>query len=307
MNLTLPDAIELFLSSCRFERKLSPHTCKAYALDLRHFCSFVTKSDSVVWIIDLERVTISDFLKSLDGLKARSIRRKLATLKSLFAYLERESHIESSPVHRLKLEVRVGQQLPRSISLESVKRLLTVIRKQLKQATRPYQRRELIRDLAVFETLFLSGMRVGELSHLRVQAVNLETGSILISGKGNRERKVPLCSKPAVTAVMRHMRANSRNHPDAFLFVNRRGVRLSEQSIRTSLRRYAKDAGLEKITPHMIRHTVATLLLGRGAHLRSIQILLGHSSIATTTLYTHVDDSAQREMLSALHPRNLFR
>jgi integrase/recombinase XerD len=276
-------------------------------LDLRRFSSFVTKGDSSRLIVELDRLAISDFLKSLDGLKARTIRRKLATLKSLFAYLERECHIESSPIHRLRLQVRVGRQLPRSTSLESIKSLLAVIRKQLKDTTHSYQRRVLIRDLAIFETLFLSGMRVGELSHLRVQAVNLETQSILISGKGNRERKIPLCSKPTALAVMHHMQANSRNHPDAFLFINRCGVRLSEQSIRTSLHRYAKDAGLGTITPHMIRHTVATLLLARGAHLRSIQILLGHSSIATTTLYTHVDDSAQREILSALHPRNLFR
>jgi len=307
MNLTLKDAIDLFLTSCRFERKLSPHTCKAYALDLRRFSLFMTNRDSGSRIIDLDRQAISAFLKSLDGLKARTVRRKLATIKSLFAYLERESYIESSPVQRLKLDVRVGRRLPRSIGLESIKALLALIRKRLRIAAHSYQRRELIRDLAVFETLFLSGMRVGELSNLKVQAINFEKGSILISGKGNRERTIPLCSKAASAAVVRHIRTNCRNHPEAFLFVNRRGVRLSEQSIRASLNRYANDAGVGKITPHMIRHTVATLLLARGADLRSIQVLLGHSSIVTTTIYTHVDDSTQRHMLSALHPRNSFR
>ena len=306
MNIPLPETVTSFLTFCRYERKLSHHTCKAYGLDLRGFTLFLGRTTSELFVSQITRSDISEFLKSLDSLKPRTVRRKLATLKSFFSYLEKESYLAESPVRLVRLKVQVGRQLPKSISLKSIKHLLTSIRKVVKRAETPEQLRESIRDIAIFETLFLSGMRVGELSNLRVRALDLKAGTILIPGKGNRERIIPLCSKPVSLAVSRHIRISPQQNPDAFLFLNRSGRRLSEQSIRSRLRNYARDAGLGKVTPHMIRHTVASLLLGRGADLRNIQILLGHSSITTTTIYTHVNDSRQREVLTALHPRNLF-
>jgi integrase/recombinase XerD len=306
MNITLINAIGSFLDSCKYERKLSPHSCKAYALDLRGFSQFLGPRTPKLPVHQVTRSDVSEFLKSLDSLKPRTVRRKLATLKSFFSFLERECHLSESPVRLIRLKVHVGRQLPKSINLESIKFLLASIRREVKQAKTPEERKDYIRDVAIFETLFLSGMRVAELSHLKVRSLDLKNGTILILGKGNRERIIPLCSKPVNLAIIRHLRASMQRNSDSFLFLNRWGRRLSEQSIRSLLRRYARDAGLGKITPHMIRHTVASLLLGRGADLRNIQILLGHSSITTTTIYTHVNDSRQREVLTALHPRNLF-
>lgn len=306
MNIALPNAVTSFLTSCQYERKLSRHTCKAYALDLRSFALFLAVRIPELLISQITRADVSEFLKSLDGRKPRTIRRKLATLKSFFSYLERESQISESPVRLVRLKVRVGRQLPKLISLESIKFLLISIRKEAKRAVTPERQRECFRDIGILEILFLSGMRVGELSNLKVRSLDLRNGTILIRGKGNRERIIPLCSKPVNVAISRHLRINGYKDSDSFLFLNRRGRRLSEQSIRSLLRRYTQDAGLGKVTPHMIRHTVASLLLGRGADLRNIQILLGHSSITTTTIYTHVNDSRQREVLTALHPRNLF-
>ena len=306
MNTSLSAAITSFLTSCQYERKLSHHTCKAYSLDLRGFALFLAIRIPNLLIDQVTRADVGDFLKSLDGLKPKTIRRKLATLKSFFSYLERESQLSDSPVRLVRLKVRVGRQLPKSISLESIKFLLTSIRKKAKRAETLERQRECFRDIAIFETLFLSGMRVGELSNLKIRSLDLKNGTILIPGKGNRERIIPLCSKPVNLAIARHLRISPKKTPDSFLFLNRCDRRLSEQSIRSLLHRYAQQAGLGKVTPHMIRHTVATLLLGRGADLRNIQILLGHSSITTTTIYTHVNDSRQREVLTALHPRNLF-
>ena len=306
MNTSLPDAINSFLSHCRYERKLSHHTCKAYALDLQGFADFLQKEPSPFTAAQITRTHLGDFLRSLHTLMPTTVRRKLATLKSFFSYLERETFLSDNPLRTVRLNVRIGRRLPKSISLESIKFLLNSIRKEVSQVTTCTAQREHIRDVAVFEMLFLSGMRVGELSNLRMRSLDLKAERILIPGKGNRERIIPLCSKPVNLALSRHLCFASQKDQDAFLFLNRRGRRLSEQSIRTSLRRYSAKAGLGKVTPHMIRHTVATLLLGRGADLRNIQILLGHSSITTTTIYTHVNDSRQREVLTALHPRNLF-
>lgn len=188
MNISLPNAVASFLTSCQYERKLSHHTCKAYALDLRGFSLFLAVRTPKLLITQVTRADVGEFLKSLDGLKPRTIRRKLATLKSFFSYLERESQLSESPVRLIRLKVRVGRQLPKSISLESIKFLLTSIRKDAKRAATPERQRECFRDVAIFETLFLSGMRVGELSNLKVRSLDLKNGTILIPGKGNRER-----------------------------------------------------------------------------------------------------------------------
>jgi integrase/recombinase XerD len=306
MITTLSSSIASFLHNCRFERKLSLHTCRAYRFDLKGFERFIQRTAENVSIAEINRAHFSDYLKILDNHKPTTIRRKLATLKSLFSYLERESLLSQNPVKSFRLKVRVGRRLPKSVSLDAIRTLLTYIRSQIREDISNARETELIRDLAVFEMLFASGMRVGELSNLRTGAIDLKSERVLIYGKGSRERVVPLCSKPVRLAVARYLQRAHRTTGDAFLFLNRRGKRLTEQSIRTSLRRYAAEAGLGKVTPHMIRHTLASLLLARGADLRNIQILLGHSSITTTTIYTHVDDTRQRDVLSAFHPRNLF-
>jgi integrase/recombinase XerD len=164
-----------------------------------------------------------------------------------------------------------------------------------------------IRDVALFELLFSSGMRVSEISNLRVATVDLERGAVLIRGKGNKERFIPICDpevQSALVAYVANLRAERAE--DAYFFANRFGRRLSEQSIRMALKRHAKAAGLEKITPHMFRHTVATMLLEQGVDLRFIQTFLGHSSIVTTTIYAHVNDKSQREILNCRHPRRLL-
>jgi integrase/recombinase XerD len=164
-----------------------------------------------------------------------------------------------------------------------------------------------IRDIALFELLFSSGMRVSEISNLRVGAVDLERRAILVRGKGNKERLIPICDPDVHAALIAYVGLPGRQREaDAFFFINRFGRRLSEQSIRMALKRHAKAAKLEKITPHVFRHTVATMLLEQGVDLRFIQTFLGHSSIVTTTIYAHVNDKSQREVLTHRNPRRLL-
>jgi integrase/recombinase XerD len=299
-------ASTLYLNFCQFERKLSPLTCKAYRLDLQAFGRFLGERANKLQIASITRQDAADYLKTIEQCKGRTIRRKLVVIRSIFTFLEREGLISTNPIASLRLRTVIGRQLPRSISLRSIKVLFEALNSPLTHYSHPVKRQEALRDIAIFETLFLSGMRVSELSNLRRRSLDLDRSTILVSGKGNRERIIPLCSEPVNQAIHHYLHDRGSAEPESFLFRNRRGGRLSEQSIRVRLRRYAEVAGLGRLTPHMIRHTVATLLLTQGADLRNIQILLGHSSIATTTIYTHVNESQQRQVLTALHPRNLF-
>jgi integrase/recombinase XerD len=156
--------------------------------------------------------------------------------------------------------------------------------------------------------MFSTGMRVSEVSNLLVTTVDLDRGAVLVRGKGNKERLIPICDVEVHSALAAYLAIQSaeREADDAFFFTNRFGRRLSEQSIRMALKRHAKAAGLEKITPHVFRHTVATMLLEQGVDLRFIQRFLGHSSIVTTTIYAHVNDKSQRDVLSHRHPRRLL-
>jgi integrase/recombinase XerD len=305
MTPTLTEAIETFIRVCRDERRLSSHTEKAYRIDLKQFSSFIL-ANRTARLDEISREDVSRFLAQLPNLKPRSIRRKLATLKSFFSHFERESIISINPIRLIRLNIQMGRRLPRTVSLENMKTLLAHLRKRVRQCSSSQHKAVLLRDQAIFETLFFSGMRVGELANLKTTALDLHDLSILVPGKGNRERVIPICSKPVAKILSRYAAQRRKLGSEHFFFLNRGRKRLSEQSIRNALRHYSGEAALPKITPHMIRHTVATLLLGRGADLRNIQILLGHSSITTTTIYAHVNEAMQRTALTTFHPRHLF-
>jgi integrase/recombinase XerD len=158
----------------------------------------------------------------------------------------------------------------------------------------------------LIETIFSTGMRVSEVVALNVEHIDMDREVISVSGKGNREREIPIVCDAFHDALTQHLVARLRVQvlPDAPIFINRRGKRMSDQSVRRVLRRHAHRIGARRITPHMLRHTIATLLLEDGVDLRHIQRLLGHSSIATTTIYVHVSARSQRRALARRHPRN---
>jgi integrase/recombinase XerD len=232
----------------------------------------------------------------------------LAAVKSLFSFLEREGLVEPNPARDLRVDVRVGRTLPRTVSFSTLQRFFGSMYANCHlQMPRARSRDLAIRDVALFELMFSSGMRVSEISNLRVGAVDLERGAVRVRGKGNKERLIPLCDIEVLSALIAYINlTETMREADAFFFTNRFGRRLSEQSIRMALKRHTKAASLESITPHMFRHTVATMLLEEGVDLRFIQNFLGHSSIVTTTIYTHVNDKSQRDVLSHRHPRRLL-
>ncbi len=247
-NLT--QSIEAFLKHCAHERNFSAHTIKAYRLDLAHLTRFTTKLHASDALSFVTRTHLREFTQALNTYKPRTQRRKLAAVKSLFGFLEREELIDSNPARSLRLDIRVGRSLPRTVSLLTLQGLFSKIYEKFNapaKAGRTSLRS--IRDVALFELMFASGMRVSELSHLLVEAVDLSRGSVVILGKGNKERQIPLCDPEVQSALAAYVDAQpTKRAAKEYFFTNKFGRRLSEQSIRMALRRHAKAAGCERIT-----------------------------------------------------------
>jgi integrase/recombinase XerD len=240
----------------------------------------------------------------MNGAKPRTIRRRLAAVKSMFSSLERHGNLANNPLSGFRCEIKVGQSLPRTVARSTVRSLLRSPREQA--AASPTAAVRKIQEVALVEMLFSTGMRVSEVVSTDVRQVDMDRQIISVHGKGNREREIPIACDAVREALAQQLeqRRKTDPSPNAPVFVNRRGARLSDQSVRAVLRRHTARAGIRRITPHMLRHTVATLLLEDGVDLRHIQRLLGHSSITTTTIYAQVSERSQRQVLARRHPRN---
>lgn len=304
-RMTLAAAISDFLLHCRHEKNLSTKTLKAYATDLRQLSEFLTCTCDVEAVASIGKAELRGYVHHLHTFLApKSLLRKIATMKSLFHFLEREDVIPVSPFRKMEVRIREPRRLPRTVPLDQITQLFSYVYAASAAASEGTAQREaLLRDLAVLETLFATGIRVAELCSLTRQDVDLGRDRIRVNGKGARERIVQLCH-PETVEALREYRYQSRHHNSGWFFCNRLGGRLSEQSVRMMLRRHTKASGLHlHITPHMFRHSVATLLHENGADIRYIQHLLGHRSLATTQIYTEVGETSQRQMLVRHHPR----
>jgi integrase/recombinase XerD len=310
--MKLQEAVSQFLFHCRYEKNLSPKTLKAYSIDLRQLQEYLAEHLEITDLPAVDKTALRAYIKTLFGpFKEKSIKRKVAILKALFHFLEREDEIAVNPFRKMDVRIKETRRLPRTLSLADLKRLFKHLYRQKPEHPDPdsYTYRALIRDIAVLETLFATGARVAEVCNLKDEDVDLRRGRIRILGKGGRERILQLCDDEVLTSLKDYRSLwEPETADDGYFFHNRLQGRLSEQSVRTMLRRCAKGAGLEaKVTPHMLRHSVATLLLEEGVDIRFIQTMLGHTSITTTQIYTEVRDGHQRRMLATRHPRRKMR
>lgn len=310
--MELQEAVTQFLFHCRYEKNLSPKTLKAYSIDLRQFTEYLATNLEIATLAAVDKTALRAYIKTLFGpLKEKSVKRKVATLKALFHFLEREDAIAVNPFRKMDVRIKETRRLPRTISLHDLKRLFKYLYRLKQEHSDPesYSYRALVRDIAVLEILFATGARVAEVCNLRDEDVDLRKGRVKILGKGGRERILQLCDEEVLMA-MKDYRALWTEEVDSNgnFFHSRRGGRLSEQSVRAGLRRYAAGAGVGgRVTPHMLRHSVATLLLEEGVDIRYIQNFLGHTSISTTQIYTEVRDVHQRRVLVTKHPRKRLR
>ncbi|MCL2842183.1 MAG: tyrosine-type recombinase/integrase [Oscillospiraceae bacterium] len=302
--IELDKEITIYLNYCKYQKKLSKDTVKAYTIDLKQFqrhispvASCIAKPEITCYITHLHKTY-----------QPKTVKRKLASLKAFFSHLEFEEIIPDDPMRKIKTKFQEPQELPRTIPLKAIKKILAVAYRRLEQAHTPYGFQVAHRDVAVVELLFATGMRVSELCSLNADDVNLSDGSIRIMGKGSKERVLQIGNRE-VLALLRHYRNThlAVMNETGYFFVNRLQLRLSEQSVRTLIRRFCAEAGISlHITPHMFRHSFATLLLEEDVDIRYIQRMLGHSSIQTTQIYTQVTAQKQRKILASKHPRNKF-
>jgi integrase/recombinase XerD len=289
--MTNQEWIERFLSYVRIERGLSTNTLLAYRSDLALYSEHLGKAN----LLNAGPGEISGFLKFLygRGLKPRSAARALAAVRSLYKFLQIEKAIVRNPTVVVD-SPRVFVPLPHFLSLEEVDRLLAA--PDLTSAPG-------IRDRAMIEVLYATGLRVSELVGLRLGGVNLESGFVRCLGKGNKERVVPL-GDSARDAVKDYLKTARGQHESETLFLTARGAPLSRMEFWRILKRYAERAGIRKhISPHVLRHSFATHLLERGADLRAVQMMLGHAEIATTQIYTHVIRERLKQIYKSFHPR----
>ena len=293
-----------YLEYCKYRKRLNSKTLKAYCIDLKQyevFCSTITDFTS--------RDTVDLFITDLHKqYRPKTVKRKIASLKAFFHYMEYKELISENPFAKLDIRFREAKILPKTIPFHSIQAFLTSLYAQKEQAQTNYQLQCCIRDIAVIELLFATGMRISELCSLKPSDIDLTNNTVLIFGKGSKERILQL-GNPDVIAALKSYQETFQKNIDVcgFFFVNRLGHRLSDQSVRFMINRYAANAGISQhITPHMFRHSFATLLLEQDVDIRYIQKMLGHSSISTTEIYTHVSNTKQKDILVNKHPRNLM-
>jgi integrase/recombinase XerD len=291
-------AIRSFLSYLRVEKALSQNTIDAYRRDLEKFSAFATER-GLEKAPQVKRADVVDFLASLylRKLDARSVARHLVSLRQFFRFLLSEELIPEDPVVTVE-SPKFRQSLPQFLSVEEVDRLLA--QPDVSSALG-------LRDKAMIELLYSAGLRVSELCNLAVDDLHVDAGSLRCIGKGNKERLVPVGKRALAVLQLYIKKARPEilgEHTSKYLFIIRKGNKLDRIAFWKNLALYGRKAGLRKaLTPHMLRHSFATHLLDRGADLRSVQMMLGHSDISTTQIYTHVVEERLKQVYKAHHPR----
>ena len=301
--ITLKQAIDNYLACCKHLKKLSAKSIKAYMVDLEQFMRYTAsvsipgKSDISAYIAHLHRTCLP-----------RTVKRKIASIRAFLNYLEFEEIIPENPMKKIKMKFQEPRMLPRIIPLAIIERVLCIAYQELKQAQTAYAASAALRNTAIIELLFATGLRVSELCSLNAEYIDLGNGSVLITGKGAKERMLQIGNPEVLSILRRYAEENAeRIRETGCFFVNRLASRISEQSVRFLLKRLCAKADVgQNITPHMFRHSFATLLLEEDVDIRYIQRMLGHSSIQTTQIYTQVTAEKQRQILTVKHPRNRF-
>lgn len=291
--------IKNFLNYCTNRKALNPKTVKAYSIDLKQFSDYSHNN--------FNKQSICDYIAFLHNhFKPKTVKRKIATLKAFIHYLLIEDIIESNPFDKIETTFREPVLLPKTIPLNIINSMLSIAYSNYQKSTTEYSKKKSLREIAVMEMLFATGARVSEICSLTLEVVDLPNHTIKIFGKGSKERIIQIENADVLKILADYYVAFEDDiQKSGYFFVNKLHRRLSEQSVRELVNKYAQLSGSNiHITPHMFRHSFATLLLEEDVDIRYIQKLLGHSSITTTQIYTHVAMAKQKEILSVKHPRN---
>ena len=286
----MTEYLDQFIQMLRSEKYYSPHTCSNYRRDLRQFQAYLARQDIESWQqVDYNQVSAFAAQRHRAGRKSRTIQRELSSIRSFFQFMIRQGVLTQNPA----LEVRApkaDKPLPKTCDAESIDRLL-----QLSDASDGLQ----VRDVAIFELIYSSGLRLAELVGIDLDDIDLAQRRLVVTGKGNKTRHLPIGGK-AVKAVKRWQKLR----PDYCRDSSRRGRRISPRSVQSRLNRLIERQALQQhLSPHVLRHSFATHMLESSSDLRAVQELLGHANIATTQVYTHLDFQHLAQVYDAAHPR----
>lgn len=303
--MLIKKAIENFKFHCKYEKNLNEKTLRAYDTDINQFLEIFFSYK----ITEVTKYDLKEYVGKLysNEYKIKTIKRKIAVLKAFFNYLEFDELIDINPFRKLRLSIKEPILLPKTLDLKEIKSILKYLYKlkkeHLKKESLDYKL--LVRDIVTIEILFSTGIRVSELSNLKIKDINIKTGNMKIFGKGSKERIIQICDFEVLTLLKEYSKIfDLENKEIEYFLLNRLNRNFSEQSIRLMLKKYQNSINSSKnITPHMFRHSFATLLLEEGVDVRYIQNMLGHASISTTQIYTKVNTNHQRKILNSKHPR----
>ncbi len=307
---TQEDFIRQFIHFLSAEKNASAHTCRCYQRDLREFEEFLKgpevqqKSEGRLDWSQVDRITIRKYLSVLYRRnKKSSIARKLSTLRSFFRYLVREKLVPTNPA-KIVSTPKVEKPLPRTLTVDETFQILNSPPPPSEKISDPEGTIRLLRDRAILELLYSSGLRVGELVGLSLNHLNMNLGIVRVMGKGRKERIVPVGGK-AIEALKSYLVSRGDADSEEPLFLNSRGGRLTSRSVERLVKKYTKASGIVRtVSPHSLRHSFATHLLDAGADIREIQEMLGHASLSTTQRYIHLSPGKLMEVYDKSHPRS---
>lgn len=297
--MRLEDKLVAYLKYCEYRKELDKKTLKAYRIDLRQYFEYVCVDNP-------DKEKIEEYITHLHkNYKQKTVKRKIASIKAFYNYLEENEIIAENPFRKIKVKFKETVTLPRIIPREEIEKLLNHMYQCLNEHNKAF-RKYMLRDIAVIEVFFATGARVYEISNIRKDSINLNTGLIRLMGKGGKERYVQISNTSVLEVLKKYYDENKQTiRKCGYFFINNRENRYTEQSIRMMLKKYTKQAGIERnITPHMFRHSFATYLIEEGVDVSCVQQILGHSSIKTTQIYIHIAAKKQAEILREMHPRN---
>lgn len=287
--------LPMFLDYLGVEKGLAANSLAAYRTDLRHFGHWL--ADQSVDLEEVERIHIVRYFQALRGagISARSVARALAALRGMFRFLVAERHLKRDPTENIE-NPKLWTTLPKSLQPSEVDALLAAPDRNTPDG---------LRDAAMLELLYATGLRVSELIRVKLEDLVMDAGFLRTIGKGSKERIVPFgdAARDTIVAYLEHGRPHFVKSPDPYLFLTNRGKPMTRQAFWQKIVRHARTAGIVHISPHVMRHSFATHLLENGADLRSVQLMLGHSDISTTQIYTHVSRARLQKLYDQYHPR----
>lgn len=307
-NTIVHNNITYYINTLKIERNLSEKSIKAYYFDLSNFSNWLQENNTNI----IDNNTINSYiswLQNIKQMKDTSIKRKYVTLKSFFKYLLNKKLIDTSPFENMRISFKTTKKLPKTLSSQDIVKLLKSPLDDFNNIKTEFRKTICIRNAAIIELLYCVGIRIGELVNINLSDINFEEQTLLIKGKGRKERLLYISSIDVIGIIENWLKLrNSLNPKCDSLFINKYGNNLSIYSIEDIYDKYRKLANItSKSTPHYLRHTFATELLNNGADIRAVQEILGHSSITTTQIYTEVSTERKKQVLLKFNGRNLLK